>query len=59
MEKDEHIEVNFAEMLTLLKKKVKERDEEIKRLQTENTKLREKLTELDPNLVLEETFKRR
>ena len=59
MEKDEHIEVNFAEMLTLLKKKVKERDEEIKRLQTENAKLREKLTELDPNLVLEETFKRR
>ena len=59
MEKDEHIEVNFAEMLTLLKKKMKERDEEIKRLQTENTKLREKLTELDPNLVLEETFKRR
>ena len=59
MEKDKHIEENFEEMLALLKKRVQERDEEISRLRNENTKLKEKLSEIDPDLVLEETFKRR
>ena len=59
MTKDKHIEENFEDMLTMLKKKVQEKDEEIKRLQKENTKLKEKLTEIDPDFVLEETFKRR
>ena len=59
MEKDKYIEENFEDMLTMLKKKVQEKDEEIKRLQKENTKLKEKLTEIDPDFVLEETFKRR
>ena len=59
MTKDKHIEENFEDMLTMLKKKVQEKDEEIKRLQKENTKLKEKLTEIDPDYVLEETFKRR
>ena len=35
------------------------KDEEIMRLREENTKLKEKLTEIDPDFVLEETFKRR
>ena len=59
MEKDKHIEENFADMLAMLKKRVQERDEEITRLRNENTKLKEKLSEIDPDLVLEETFKRR
>ena len=59
MEKDKHIEENFVDMLAMLKKKVREKDEEIKRLQKENTKLKEKLSEIAPDLVLEETFKRR
>jgi len=59
MKKDKHVEDGFSGMLTLLKKKVQEKDEEIKRLRTENTKLKEILTELDPDIVLEETFKRR
>ena len=59
MEKDKHIEENFEEMLALLKKRVQEKDEEISRLRNENTKLKEKLSEIDPDLVLEETFKRR
>ena len=59
MEKDKHIEENFEEMLALLKKRVQEKDEEITRLRNENTKLKEKLSEIDPDLVLEETFKRR
>ena len=59
MEKDKHIEKNFEEMLALLKKRVQEKDEEITRLRNENTKLKEKLSEIDPDLVLEETFKRR
>ena len=59
MEKDKHIEVNFEEMLALLKKRVQEKDEEISRLRNENTKLKEKLSEIAPDLVLEETFKRR
>ena len=59
MEKDKHIEKNFEEMLALLKKRVQEKDEEIKKLRNENTKLKEKLSEIAPDLVLEETFKRR
>ena len=59
MEKDKHIEENFEKMLALLKKRVQEKDEEITRLRNENTKLKEKLSEIDPDLVLEETFKRR
>ena len=59
MEKDKHVEDNFADMLVLLKKRVQERDEEISRLRNENTKLKEKLSEVAPDLVLEETFKRR
>ena len=59
MTKDKHIEENFEEMLTMLKKIVQEKDEEIKKLRNENTKLKEKLSEIAPDLVLEETFKRR
>ena len=59
MEKDKHIEKNFEEMLALLKKRVQEKDEEISRLRNENTKLKEKQSEIAPDLVLEETFKRR
>ena len=59
MEKDKHVEDNFADMLALLKKRVQERDEEISRLRNENTKLKEKLSEIASDLVLEETFKRR
>ena len=44
---------------SMLKKRVQERDEEITRLRNENTKLKEKLSEIAPDLVLEETFKRR
>ena len=59
MTKDKHIEENFEDMLTMLKKRVQEKDEEIKKLRNENTKLKEKLSEIAPDLVLEETFKRR
>ena len=59
MTKDKHIEENFEDMLTMLKKKVREKDEEVERLRQENKKLKEKLSEIAPNLVLEETFKRR
>ena len=59
MANEKHIEENFVDMLAMLRKKVQEKDEEIKRLHEENTKLKEKLSEIDPNLVLEETFKRR
>ena len=41
------------------KREVQEKDEEIVRLREENIKLKEKLTEIDPDFVLEETFKRR
>ena len=58
-EQFKHIEENFEEMLTMLKKRVQEKDEEIKKLRNENTKLKEKLSEIAPDLVLEETFKRR
>ena len=59
MEKDKHIEDNFADMLAMLKKKVREKDEEVEKLREENKKLKEKLSEIAPDLVLEETFKRR
>ena len=59
MEKDKHIEDNFSDMLAMLKKKVREKDEEVEKLREENTKLKEKLSEIAPDLVLEETFKRR
>ena len=59
MTKDKLIEENFSDILSMLKKKVQEKDEEIMRLRKENIKLKEKLTEIDPDSVLEETFKRR
>lgn len=59
MTKDKQIEENFSDILSMLKKKVQEKDEEIMRLQEENIKLKEKVTEIDPDFVLEETFKRR
>ena len=45
MTKDKQIEENFSDILSMLKKKVQEKDEEIMRF--------------DPDFVLEETFKRR
>ena len=59
MTKDKLIEENFSDILSMLKKKVQEKDEEIMRLREENIKLKEKLTEIDSDFVLEETFKRR
>ena len=59
MTKDKQIEENFSDILSMLKKKVQEKDEEIVRLREENIKLKVKLTEIDPDFVLEETFKRR
>ena len=59
MTKDKLIEENFSDILSMLKKKVQEKDEEIVRLREENIKLKENLTEIDPDYVLEETFKRR
>ena len=59
MTKDKQIEENFSDILSMLKKKVQQKDEEIVRLREENIKLKEKLTEIDPEFVLEETFKRR
>ena len=59
MTKDKEIEENFMDMLSMLKKRVQERDEEITRLREENKKLKTMLSEIDPGLVLEETFKRR
>ncbi len=59
MTKDKQIEESFSDILSMLKKKVQQKDEEIMRLREENTKLKEKLTEIDPEFVLEETFKRR
>lgn len=47
---------SFEDMLKMLRKKVQEKDDEIKRLQEENAKLREALPE---GVVLDETFKRR
>lgn len=60
MEKDKRVEENFADMLEMLKKKIRERDEEIKRLRQENQRLKEAIPEEELNaLLLDETFKRR
>ena len=60
MEKDKRIEDNFADMLAMLKKKVQEKDEEIKRLRKENEILKEAFSEEELNaLLVDETFKRR
>ena len=52
MTKDKQIEENFSDILSILKKKVQEKDEEIMRLREENIKLKENLTEIDSNYVL-------
>ena len=57
MKKDEHIEDNFADLLAILKNKVQEKDEEIKRLQKENALLKEKY--LKGQELIDETIKRR
>jgi predicted nucleic acid-binding Zn-ribbon protein len=60
MEKEKKIEENFADMLTMLKNKIREKDEEITRLKKENEKLKEIIPEEELNaLLLDETFKRR
>ena len=60
MEKEKKIEENFADMLTMLKNKIREKDEEILRLKKENEKLKEIIPEEELNaLLLDETFKRR
>ena len=60
MEKEKRVEDNFADMLAMLKKKIREKDEEISRLQKENQKLKEAIPEEEWNaLLLDETFKRR
>ena len=59
MTTDNTIEENFKDMLSMLKKRVQERDEEITRLREENKKLKTMLSEIAPNLVVEETLKRR
>jgi predicted nucleic acid-binding Zn-ribbon protein len=60
MEKEKKIEENFADMLTMLKNKIREKDEEIMRLKKENEKLKEIIPEEELNaLLLDETFKRR
>ena len=57
MEKEKRVEDNFADMLAMLKKKVQEKDEEIKRLQEENALLREKY--LKGKELIDETIRRR
>ena len=60
MEKEKRVEDNFADMLAMLKKKIREKDEEISRLQKENQKLKEVIPEEELNaILLDETFKRR
>lgn len=56
VKKDNNEKTSFEDMLAMLRKKVQEKDNEIKRLQQENAKLKEALPEGN---VLEETFKRR
>ena len=56
VKKDNNEKTSFEDMLAMLRKKVQEKDDEIKRLQQENAKLKEALPEGN---VLEETFKRR
>ena len=45
MTKDKQIEENFSDILSMLKKKVQEKDEEIMRLREENIKLKKRLNE--------------
>ena len=56
VKKDNNEKTSFDDMLAMLRKKVQEKDDEIKRLQQENAKLKEALPE---GSVLEETFNRR
>ena len=56
VKKDNNEKTSFEDMLAMLRKKVQEKDDEIKRLQQENAKLKEALPERN---VLEETFNRR
>ena len=56
VKKDNNEKTSFDDMLAMLRKKVQEKDDEIKRLQQENAKLKEALPEGN---VLEETFNRR
>lgn len=65
MEKEKKIEENFADILAMLKKKIREKDEEILRLKKENEKPEDATPEeVIPEeeqdaLLLDETFKRR
>ncbi len=56
VKKDNNEKTSFEDMLAMLRKKVQEKDDEIKRLQQENAKLKEALPEGN---ILEETFNRR
>ena len=56
VKKDNNEKTSFDDMLAMLRKKVQEKDDEIKRLQQENAKLKEALPEGN---ILEETFNRR
>ena len=56
VKKDNNEKTAFEDMLAMLRKKVQEKDDEIKRLQQENAKLKEALPEGN---ILEETFNRR
>ena len=56
VKKDNNEKTSFEDMLSMLRKKVQEKDDEIKRLQQENAKLKEALPERN---ILEETFNRR
>ena len=58
MAKDNDIEDSFADILAMLRKKIREKDEELEKLREENSKLKENLPETEEEL-LEETFKRR
>ena len=58
MAKDNDIEDSFADILAMLRKKIREKDEELEKLREENTKLKENLPETEEEL-LEETFRRR
>ena len=57
MPNDNVIEKNFEAMLTMLKKKVQEKDEEINRLQEQNAMLKEIF--LKEQELVDETIKRR
>ncbi len=57
MPKDKLVEENFVDMLAMLKRKVKEKDEEIERLRQENKFLKDKL--LKGQELVDETIKRR